>query len=146
MERFCRWAKIYHFFFGTFFPALRALESPIATACFLLVTFLPLLPLRNLPSFLAFISVSTLFPVDFEYLRFNDFLAEDFFVVMEPSCACDDKRRHLVAWSLSTSPDAIRHEAHNRDIIGCHIAPSQLCCSIRTAPKTAIRGDHPSRL
>jgi hypothetical protein len=32
----------------------------------LLVTFLPLLPLRNLPSFLAFISAFTLFPADFE--------------------------------------------------------------------------------
>jgi hypothetical protein len=75
-----------HFFFGTFLPALRALESPIAIACFLLVTFLPLLPLRNLPSFLAFISVSTLFPADFEYLRFDAFWAVDFLVVMGSSC------------------------------------------------------------
>lgn len=56
----------------------------MAIACFLLVTFLPLLPLCNLPFFLAFISVSTLLLADFEYLRFDDFLALDFFVVVNP--------------------------------------------------------------
>lgn len=33
------------FFFGTFAPFLRALERPIAIACFLLVTFFFALPL-----------------------------------------------------------------------------------------------------
>ena len=56
----------------------------MAIACFLLVTFLPLLPLCNLPFFLAFISVSTLLLADFEYLRCDDFLALDFFVVINP--------------------------------------------------------------
>lgn len=85
MERLRGWARISHLFFATFLPALRALERPIAIACFLLVTFLPLLPLRNLPSFLAFISAFTLFPADFEYLGFVDFLAADFLVVMGSS-------------------------------------------------------------
>ena len=86
MERFLCQVQIFHFFFDTFLPALRALESPIAIACFLLVTFLPLFPLRNLPSFLAFISVSTFFPADFEYLRVDAFFAVDFFVVIGSSC------------------------------------------------------------
>lgn len=66
------------FFFGTFFPALRALDSPIAMACFLLVTFFPL-PLFNFPFFLARISVATLFPALLEYFRVDFFLPEDFF-------------------------------------------------------------------
>ena len=34
---------------GTFAPTRRASEIPMATACFLLVTFLPLRPLFNVP-------------------------------------------------------------------------------------------------
>jgi len=37
------------FFAGTFAPARRASESPIAIACLRLVTFLPELPLFNVP-------------------------------------------------------------------------------------------------
>jgi hypothetical protein len=37
------------FFAGTFAPARRAWESPIAIACLRLVTFLPNFPLRRLP-------------------------------------------------------------------------------------------------
>jgi hypothetical protein len=43
-------------FFGTLPPAARASDNPIATACFRLVTFLPLLPLRNFPSFISCIA------------------------------------------------------------------------------------------
>jgi hypothetical protein len=39
------------FFFGTFAPFLRASDSPIAIACFWLVTFLPDLPLLSVPFF-----------------------------------------------------------------------------------------------
>jgi hypothetical protein len=53
---------------GTFSPALRAFDSPIAIACFLLFTFLPL-PLFSLPSFISFISVSTLLLAPLLYLR-----------------------------------------------------------------------------
>ena len=43
-------AKGYDFFFrGTLAPARRASDNPIATACLRLVTFLPELPLRNVP-------------------------------------------------------------------------------------------------
>ena len=37
------------FFGATFLPFLRASERPIAIACFRLVTFFPLLPLRRVP-------------------------------------------------------------------------------------------------
>jgi hypothetical protein len=57
---------------GTLSPALRASDNPIAMACFLLVTFLPLRPLFNFPCFIARISLSTLLPAAGEYLR-DDF-------------------------------------------------------------------------
>jgi hypothetical protein len=71
---------------GTFFPALRASDNPIAIACFGLVTFLPLRPLFSLPCFIAFISVSTLLPAAGLYFRVDPlffallFLVADFFV------------------------------------------------------------------
>lgn len=55
-------------FLGTFAPDFLASESPIAIACFLLVTFFPLLPLLSFPSFISCITFSTLFPAFFEYL------------------------------------------------------------------------------
>jgi hypothetical protein len=64
---------------GTFSPALRAFESPMAMACFGFFTFLPLRPDLSWPFFIAFISVSTLLPAAGEYFRRDDFLAEDFF-------------------------------------------------------------------
>ena len=74
------------FFGGTFFPALRAFDSPMAMACFLLLTFLPL-PLFSLPFFIAFISVSTLLPAALLYFRvlfLLDFLVA-FLVAIESS-------------------------------------------------------------
>ena len=38
------------FFFGTFAPARRASDRPMAIACFLLLTFLPDLPLLSVPA------------------------------------------------------------------------------------------------
>jgi hypothetical protein len=64
---------------GTFFPSFLALDSPMAIACFLSVTFLPLRPLLSLPSFIAFISVSTSLEAPGEYFRVEDFFAVDFF-------------------------------------------------------------------
>jgi hypothetical protein len=49
-------------------------------ACLRLVTFLPLRPLFNFPSFIACISVSTYSPAEGPYLRV-DFLA-DFFAAV----------------------------------------------------------------
>ena len=46
-------------FFGTFDPFSRASESPMAIACFLLLTFFPLFPLFNLPFFISCIASST---------------------------------------------------------------------------------------
>jgi len=47
-------------FFGTFPPALRASDKPMAIACFLLVTFLPDLPLFSVPRLRSCIAFSTL--------------------------------------------------------------------------------------
>jgi hypothetical protein len=69
------------FLAGTFNPALRDSDSPIAMACFLLVTFLPLRPLFNFPCFIARISLSTLSPAAGEYLRDDLLLPVDFFPV-----------------------------------------------------------------
>jgi hypothetical protein len=44
------WDASQVFLFGTFAPALRASDSPMAIAYFLLVTFLPELPLRRVPA------------------------------------------------------------------------------------------------
>jgi mannose-6-phosphate isomerase-like protein (cupin superfamily) len=58
-----------HFFLrGTFSPAARASDSPMAIACFRLLTFVPALPLRNVPAFLSRITFSTLALVALLYL------------------------------------------------------------------------------
>jgi hypothetical protein len=41
---------------GTFAPARRAFDNPIAIACLRLFTFLPLRPLRSVPRFLSCIA------------------------------------------------------------------------------------------
>lgn len=46
---------------GTFAPSRRASERPMATACFRLVTFLPLRPILSLPCFISCISSRTFF-------------------------------------------------------------------------------------
>src|SRR2546422_10286821 len=55
------------FFFGTFPPSLRASDSPMAIACFLLVTFLPDLPLFSVPSLRSCIAFLTFFCAFFPY-------------------------------------------------------------------------------
>lgn len=56
-------------------PAFLASESPMAIACFRLVTRLPLRPILSSPCFIAFISLSTLFPAAGEYFRVDFFAA-----------------------------------------------------------------------
>lgn len=51
----------------------------MAIACFGLVTFLPPRPDFSLPFFISRISISTFFPADGEYLRFDVFFELDFF-------------------------------------------------------------------
>lgn len=55
------------FLLGTFAPSSRASERPIAMACFGLVTFLPLRPLFNVPSFISSIDFLTLDCDSLEY-------------------------------------------------------------------------------
>jgi hypothetical protein len=71
---FFRCSANHDFFFATFLPFCRASDRPMAIACFLLVTFLPL-PLFSVP-FLRFRIVdSTSFDALFDVLRDDD----DFF-------------------------------------------------------------------
>src|SRR5882762_5093513 len=56
------------FFLGTFPPSFRASDNPIAIACFLLVTFLPDLPLFSVPSLRSCIAFLTFFCAFFPYL------------------------------------------------------------------------------
>jgi hypothetical protein len=75
-------------FFGTFAPRLRASESPIAIACFRLLTFLPDRPLFSLPRLYSCIALFTLrcdvlpylamFPVSFAWQR----------CIVAPATAC----------------------------------------------------------
>src|SRR5262245_42572025 len=59
-----------YFFRGTFAPFLRASESPIAIACFLLFTLLvPFFPDFNVPPFRLCIARLTLFWAAFPYFR-----------------------------------------------------------------------------
>ena len=63
----CLWSG--YFFLATFFPFLRTSESPMAIACFLLVTFFPLRPLRSVPSLRLCIADLTSFDALFDVLR-----------------------------------------------------------------------------
>ena len=72
-------AKRLHDFFerflGTLAPFFRASESPIAIACFLLLTFLPDLPPLSVPDLRFFMARPTFFAAPLEYFRFFAFLA-----------------------------------------------------------------------
>jgi hypothetical protein len=60
------------FFFGTFAPALRACESPIAIACLRLLTFLPERPLLSVPFFRSLIAFFTFAPAFFPYFAIGE--------------------------------------------------------------------------
>src|SRR6266568_4387833 len=77
----------------------------MAIACFGLVTFLPLRPDLSFPFFISFISVSTFFPEDGEYLRVEDFFEADFFVLLDLFFAAflvaiDSLLENQMAWCL----------------------------------------------
>src|SRR3954454_1119023 len=62
------------FFFGTFFPDLRASERPIAIACLRLLTFFPVRPLFSVPFLRFLIARSTFLDAPLEYflaMRFS---------------------------------------------------------------------------
>src|SRR5215831_7548139 len=56
-------------FFGTFLPARRASDRPIAIACLRLFTFFPLRPLRSVPRLRSCIARFTFFAAPREYFR-----------------------------------------------------------------------------
>jgi len=66
------------FFAGTLPPSFRASESPIAIACFLLVTFLPLLPLRSSPVFRSRMAFLTLVLAVWPYSSSFHYLSSGF--------------------------------------------------------------------
>jgi hypothetical protein len=77
----------------------------MAIACLRLVTFLPLRPDLSFPFFISFISVSTFFPEDREYLRLEDFFAADFFVLLDFFLAAflvaiDSLLENQMAWAM----------------------------------------------
>ena len=55
------------FFAGTFLPFARASERPIAIACFLLFTVLPLLPLLSVPALRRFMAPFTSLDADLDF-------------------------------------------------------------------------------
>jgi hypothetical protein len=57
-------------FLGTLAPFFRASERPIAIACFLLLTFLPDLPLLSVPVLRFFMARPTFFAAPLEYFPF----------------------------------------------------------------------------
>src|SRR5580698_7048109 len=57
------------FFFGTFAPACRASDSPIAIACLRLVTFFPERPLRSVPFLRSVMARFTFWEAFLAYLR-----------------------------------------------------------------------------
>src|SRR5438105_6465238 len=59
------------FFFGTFAPASRASERPIAIACLRLLTRLPDRPLFSVPRLRSCIARSTFSPAFFPYLAMH---------------------------------------------------------------------------
>jgi hypothetical protein len=67
---------------GTFLPARRASDKPIAIACFGFVTFLLLLPDFSFPRFISCSSVSTCAEAAGLYLRALLFLDAAFFVAI----------------------------------------------------------------
>jgi hypothetical protein len=64
-----RLARFADFLRGTFLPARRASDSPIAMACLRLLTVLPDRPLRSLPRFISRIVFLTFRPAALLYLR-----------------------------------------------------------------------------
>lgn len=74
-------------FLGTFAPSRRASDSPIAIACFRLVTFLPLRPLFSFPRFISCISSRTFSPARRLYFLPPEDRCEDelFLVAIERS-------------------------------------------------------------
>jgi hypothetical protein len=79
---------------GTFAPERRASDSPIAIACFRLVTFFPEPPLRSLPRFRSCIARLTLLCAFFPYFA----MASHF-----ESCSGERPANGVPAWWIVDS-------------------------------------------
>src|SRR3954463_13418169 len=85
------------FFFGTFFPALRASERPIAMACLRLLTFFPERPLFSVPFLRFFIARSTFLDAPLEYflaIRFSPGCGGKIICAAEESSISGDRANH----------------------------------------------------
>ena len=109
------------FFFGTFAPALRASDNPIAIACLRLVTFFPLRPLFSVPLFFSRITFSTFFPAFGLY-----FLPDDFFfaaIERSPFCCMGSSRRYSGCAKKSSDEmgqDLTRNSSGRQNILDVH--------------------------
>jgi hypothetical protein len=65
------------FLLGTFLPFARASESPVAIACFLLLTVLPLFPLLSVPALRRSMAPFTSPDADLEYRAIFSLLPSD---------------------------------------------------------------------
>jgi hypothetical protein len=84
-------------FFGTFAPAALASESPIAIACFRLLTLRPERPLFNVPALRFFIARSTVLDAFLEYFRALRAM------IFSPSNAPDSEVRRICGAPFRTS-------------------------------------------
>jgi hypothetical protein len=81
--RFAFRPRFFAAFFGTFAPLALASDSPIAIACFRLLTFRPERPLFSVPALRFFIARSTLAAAFFEYFGAECFRAMTLLPVAE---------------------------------------------------------------
>src|SRR6185369_4669713 len=87
----------FELFFGTFAPSARASDRPIAIACFLLVTFLPDLPLFNVPCLRSCMAFSTFLPAFLLYLAISPLLPGSF-VYYSPVVTLDHGKIDKFVW------------------------------------------------
>src|SRR5262249_50470959 len=77
---------------GTFAPAARASERPIAMACLRLLTFLPLRPLLSVPSFSSCMARLTLAWAFLPYLAIHFLLRRDATPTSAPGVRAGNRR------------------------------------------------------
>ena len=94
---------------GTFPPARRASESPIAIACLRLVTFFPERPLFSVPALRSFIALATFCEAFFPYLLAIAFLlGHGRTLAMVLLQTCDRSRQQLVPRILNPEQAQLR--------------------------------------
>jgi hypothetical protein len=108
------------FLAGTLPPARRASDNPIAIACLRLVTFLPVLPLRSVPSFLSCITFST----------FSDAFLP-YFAIGPPRVRAAEARRRATAGCCPARSGSVRTPVSrfHSSKVSSEIFPSTSSCA-----------------